>query len=388
MDLFARAKDWGKRVLLLNYKAWIVYLALVVTTLIGNFLKGPNEVPDPIPEPPDIIWPDGWVAPSEDEIKTNLAQLKVKQGFCLFSETEANQVFTEGKDVPLWKMYQSAHGKPLPSRDQKNIGTCVSLGFAGCVEVRLAVQTATRKGTNARIENIATEVIYGGSRYNIHGRLAIQGDGSTGSYAVRWLSEYGICERKNYPDAGVDLSEYSVDRSRDWGNRGVPSQMLPYCKPNLCTYALVQSSEECLKALETGCPVGVCSNVGFGFIERGPVTRDSEGRLRAVNNWNHCMFIAGYREDIKSFLIVNSWGSKWVNGPKGKYDDIPDGSFWAEWNTVDRMLKQRDSYAISGVNGFKKTKLEPKDWAVFNQQFVKPLPFNLGVFDHVTPIAF
>jgi hypothetical protein len=74
------------------------------------------------------------------------------------------------------------------------------------------------------------------------------------------------------------------------------------------------------------------------------------------------MAVIGYRADKKGYLILNSWGPKWVKGPAGKYSDIPDGSFWCDEPTMARILAQGDSYAVSGVKGFPRRKIEIDDW--------------------------
>ena len=46
-------------------------------------------------------------------------------------------------------------------------------------------------------------------------------------------------------------------------------------------------------------------------------------------------------------LVVNSWGN-YVQGGKWP-DDQPDGTFWAERETVERILSQGDCWAIAEV---------------------------------------
>jgi hypothetical protein len=88
------------------------------------------------------------------------------------------------------------------------------------------------------------------------------------------------------------------------------------------------------------------------------------------------MCIGGYQGGTrKGFLIINSWGSGWVRGPPGKFDDIPPGSFWADYAVVDRMLRQQDSYAVSDVSGFKRRKIVPDDWIV-KERIWRPLVAN------------
>ena len=103
----------------------------------------------------------------------------------------------------------------------------------------------------------------------------------------------------------------------------------------------------------------------FGVLGREPITRDADGFLRPRGTWMHCMCIAGYQGGKRpGFLLVNSWGNRWLSGPPGRFADIPEGSFWADFNVVDRMLKQGDSYAVAGVEGFRRRKIDPSDWIV------------------------
>jgi hypothetical protein len=386
--------DWVKVLLPTNVKKIAFATGLTVILSVVNCFRVDNgQEPLPIPDIPLPLWPDGIVSPGVDGRNDALQTLRTFQGFAEFSETEANQLIVGAdEDVPLWKFYLTANGIPIQDRDQLDIGSCVSFGYAGACELRIAVQYVTKKGGPiSKVPNLVQEVIYGSSRVDVNGgRCPIpfgpdgRNDGSCGAWAVKALSSIGLLERKTYPN--VDLTTYSVALCKKWGDSGVPADIKTEAKKNLCTYALVKNCEELLKSLQIGCPVAVCSSIGFGNV---PCTRDGDGRLRAVNRWGHCMYIAGYRADIKSFLIINSWGKRWVNGPKGKYEDIPDGSFWADWATVERMLNNGndpDSYAISGVNGFKRTKLKAEDWAVVAPLIKPKQPFLRGV-DHAFVLA-
>ena len=60
-------------------------------------------------------------------------------------------------------------------------------------------------------------------------------------------------------------------------------------------------------------------------------------------------------------LCLNSWGPSWVSGPKWPPDQ-PDGSFWVEARVATRMLSGRDSFAVSGYEGFPYRPLDHGDW--------------------------
>lgn len=79
---------------------------------------------------------------------------------------------------------------------------------------------------------------------------------------------------------------------------------------------------------------------------------------------HNCMALDGYHTDERGKEyghIVNSWGTSWISGPVGWGSPGGDG-FWAEASVIDRMLRQGDSWAFSGVTGFPARK--PLDWNV------------------------
>lgn len=352
------AKPFWMRLLPTNWRAIVAWAAIAITTTTINCIRGPNVEPLPIPEPPTPTFPDGWFKPSDQDTRETLALV----GVWRFSDTDAAAMSGGDEDAPVWRFYAKVHGQSFPARNQGEIGSCVSFGFAGAVEMSLAAQSILRRGPpQIAVPEVVQEVIYAGSRVEIHGgRLPPDlqgGDGSTGAWAAKWLSTGGIVARGKY--GSLDLSEYDVPRCRMWGERGVPGEIKTDSKKNLCTYALVRSSSEARQALQQGYPIAVCSSQGFTS------TRDNDGFATAQGQWMHCMLIAGYRGGSRpGFLIVNSWGPNWIKGPKGSYPDIPEGSFWAESSVVDRMLKQEDSFAVSGVGGFKKARIAPEDWIV------------------------
>lgn len=301
----------------------------------------------------------GWKPPTEAERARTLRLLNTPR----WEDTEA---FGGGAgpedDAPVWRFYQKVTGQPVPADDQGQIGSCVGFGSARAAELSLASKIHGKRGPPQQFSTNLREAIYAGSRINVDPRNPIDGgDGSTGERAARWLK------------AGVggllptgQHGNYSVSRCREWGNRGVPANLVPDCQANPCDTTLVTSANQAREALQQGYAIFVCSDQGFTQV------RDKDGFLRPSGTWMHCMCIAGYQGgQRKGFLIINSWGSGWVSGPTGRFDDIPPGSFWADVQTVDRMLKQGDSYAVSDVNGFKRRKILPDDWIV-RQRVLRP----------------
>lgn len=248
--------------------------------------------------------------------------------------------------------------------NQLNIGSCVSYGTGLVVDINTAIQV--KNGTSDTWLPVAEESIYGGARVQAMGRSTSPGgDGASGAGASKFLKNWGCVFRKDYPDLGVNLSKYSVDLCRAWGYYGSGGRDH---KPEFDKIArehpvkqitMVRTAEECKVAIQSGYAVAVCSNRGFTRY------RDKLGFSEPSGSWSHCLAIVAYRNQSTGrigFLIINSWGSTWNSGPlwppEGSgFRTQPLGSFWSDWDTVDQMLRQMDSYAYSDVVGFPKKKL-------------------------------
>ena len=112
------------------------------------------------------------------------------------------------------------------------------------------------------------------------------------------------------------------------------------------TVSLVSTYAELEDALANGYPITVCSNQGF------TMSRDANGFCRPRGSWAHCMLIVGVRADkgMEGACIFQSWGSDVPSGPLAL--DQPPNSFWADKNTVSRMLAAQDSWSLSSFDGY------------------------------------
>lgn len=239
------------------------------------------------------------------------------------------------------------------------VHNCVSWGFAHGADIHLAIMWLA--GDSADWKPAATESIYGGSRVEARGvQNGGWSDGSYGAAAAKWLRDYGLLFRQQYD--GVDLSTYSAKRAKDWGyygngGQGDDGKLDEVAKRHpVRNVALVSTFDEAAAAIQSGYPVPVCSMVGF------EMQRDQDGFARASGSWAHCMCFVGVRYGNRpGLLCLNSWGPTWITGPKWPAD-MPEGSFWVDKATVNRMLSQRDSFAISGHDGFPFKKLDHAAW--------------------------
>lgn len=262
---------------------------------------------------------------------------------------------SSGDEIFLYRAVEKVSPGLFPL-NQGNVGTCVSFGYGAACDILLAMDKVA--GKSSKFVPVAEESLYGGMRVEGANRtFGGWSDGSSGYAAQRWLTKAGGAIYRQvytFPKYTVDLTKYDPQRARNWGaygnggqedgpNNGPLDQEAR--KAPVKSAVLVKTLEELDVALKNGYPVPICSGQGFSNV------RDKDGFCRAQGRWAHCMVIVGKRNGgRKGYLILNSWGSSWVSGPK--YRDQPDGSFYAEPSVVLRILQANDSYALSGQSGF------------------------------------
>jgi len=259
----------------------------------------------------------------------------------------------KGKAVLLHKNLEKVLGK-FPIHNQ-TIGDCVSHGWSLCIDVLKATEIVAGEAESFNAET-ATEAIYALSRVEIGGGRLGNEDGSLGAWAADAVKKYGTLARIKY--GNYDLTTYDGQRAKAWGGarKGLPDELEPIAKEHpVTTVSLVTTYEQARDAIANGYPVPVCSMQGFAE------TRDADGFAAPKGTWPHCMAFIAVDDAYKrpGLLCMNSWGPDWIRGPKR--NDQPDGSFWVDADVVNRMLAQRDSFAISGFQGYPARKL-PETW--------------------------
>lgn len=357
--------DWAK--LKVTYGPLVLRIAAYVLTAALGALATWLGLPAPEPVVVEVETPgeklvvvdpgplnglaEGWIA-DPDAVVLVSAELPIK----VFADTPAGAVMMEDlpKSVYGWKAYETLFARPPPIKDQSDIGSCVSFGTNTAVERTLAAEIVRRKGQSAEWTRFVEEATYGGSRVEVGGGR-IRGDGSIGAWAAQFVTKWGMVPRKQYPTR--DLTSYSTALCRDWGQRGVPDEFEAVARKfPVKSFVQVKSWDEAKKACAQDYFIAVCSNQGFAR------NRDANGVARASGSWAHCMAIDGYHtEGGREYgHVVNSW-DKYFTGPNG-WGNPQEDSFWAEASVIDRMLRQGDSWAFSGVTGFPARK--PLDWNV------------------------
>lgn len=244
--------------------------------------------------------------------------------------------------------YEQAAGRK-PYDEAQTTGDCVSHAVRGGADVARA-NDPDLHSTEDWIDRTATEPLYGARG---HG-----GQGASCSRIVEWAHKTGgLMLRKRYEELGLDLTQYEANIGIRWGSRGVPESVTSTAKKHqIGTISLVTSWEQARDAIANGYGLVCCSNVGFATMKR-----DSEGMIRPSGTWNHAMqwhAADDTRPGACRFCVQNSWGWNAHTGPK--VHDQPEGSFWIDQNTAQRMISQGGTYAVSNVAGFPKRTL--KDW--------------------------
>ena len=157
---------------------------------------------------------------------------------------------------------------------------CVSWGWGHGVDTILGIMYDL--GLTGEWREAATEAIYGGSRVEARGvKYGGWGDGSYGAAAAKYVNKWGILYRQKYDND--DLTQYSSNRAKQWGNYGVPDYLEPLAKDHpVKQVTLVTTFDEAAAAIQNGYPVPVCSGQGFSS------SRDKDGFARASGSWSHC----------------------------------------------------------------------------------------------------
>ena len=257
----------------------------------------------------------------------------------------------KGRTVLLWPYLEKAYGHALTPHAQE-IGDCVSHAYGLGIDSLTAVQLANSLVPQVWVAEAATETIYGGarvqSRVQLNGQSPIPGDGINSVNAAEFIKKFGVLLRQKY--GTHDYRRYDGDVARKLGQLGVPVELLVLCKLHpVQTTAIVKSWDEARDAVANGYPVTLASSVGFS-MRRG---RDQDGFLVPGRQpWYHCMLLAGIDDNARrpGGVILNSWGSDWVEGPTRL--NQPAGSFFADASVIDRMCRQGDSIALSQYVGY------------------------------------
>jgi intein/homing endonuclease len=180
-------------------------------------------------------------------------------------------------------------------------------------------------------------------------------DGWVCSEAAKTACEKGFLLRKPYPELGIDLTRYTEDTIRLGGRRPPGEKWLAESKQHVArTATFLKGRDQVRDYLAAGYGVFNCSGQGFAKA------RNEHGVARQIGKWSHAQSWLGFddRPEIHRIygqalvLWLNQWGGGWISGPRRIYGtdiDIPEGSFWALADTIDRC---GSVIALSSVAGW------------------------------------
>ena len=219
---------------------------------------------------------------------------------------------------------------------QGRVGSCVGCATAKALELMHG-------------QKFSAEWCYGMSRKHFQEHLSPRA-GSFCAYAAQMVKDVGALPCLDYSVLGDDMRVYSPARAKQW-QRGPPEQYEAVTSGYRSGFVKIETWEQLRDSIANGVPVIVGSNVGFG--PTSGAVRSSSGMLRARwwSKWPHAMVICGVSDGkSKRALLLNSWGSSWVTGPKWLGDE-PSGSFWISKADAEKILSYDDAYAILPVPG-------------------------------------
>jgi len=306
-------------------------------------------------------------------------------------DPESSQAILDDPGTPVWTMDSQAEGilgvgeawdgskspvilfnallKYIPEwfRGAQGIGDCVGWGWELAGSLTASCDAAA--GANWDITRPFSPIsIYAGARVEARGRTTgTWSDGAFGGAAAKWLSSWGALEAKDWstetgnPDH--DLTKYTGDKSKNWGywgnggqnDKGRLDEVAKRYKATECRQVL--TFEQAAKLIESGYAIAVCSLIGLSD------KRDRQGFVRRSGTWAHCMCFSGVRYDRPGLLCTNSWGNSWGLGnffPLNYSEAVQKCSAWLDADLCTTMLGAGDSYAVIGIQGLKRRKI---DWS-------------------------
>lgn len=237
----------------------------------------------------------------------------------------------QGNTYVLYRTYNTK------AMAQGSVGSCVGCAGAKCLEMMTG-------------KKFSAEWLYGSSRKCFDKTI---GAGSNCAWLAHSMMEIGGVQSGHYPILGFNLSMYDPALAYSW-ERGPPESLeWVAARSRTSGYVKITTWEQLRDSIANGHPVIVGSSVGFGAKDNA--RRDSTGMLhsRWWSRWGHAMVVCGASDgDSKRVLLLNSWGSSWVSGPKWLGDE-PDGSFWITKQDAEKILSYGDSYALLPFVGSK-----------------------------------
>ena len=269
-----------------------------------------------------------------------------------------------GKLTALFATVESVFPGCLPGPSQL-WGDCVSWGCSRALLASLAAEIYDSRAdeVTGNIEG-APELPADGIRNSVIAAESLfawrgfSSDGWVCSEAAQVACQQGFLIRKPYPHLGIDLTNYTKKTIQLGGATPPGGDWLAESKQHIArTATFLKGREQCRDFLASGYGIFNCSGLGFESV------RDENGVSRQRGSWAHSQAFLGYDdrpETIKKYgQALVHWQNSWASfnsGPRGVMGTtllIPNGSYWALADTIDRC----QCIALSSVAGWPRRRL-------------------------------
>ena len=202
------------------------------------------------------------------------------------------------------------------------------------------------------------------------------GNGWDCASAVRGIMREGMILMRNYPELGIDFSDYSQGLNSRYARSGPPANVAAVAREHTIRESIEADTQEATRDLmAAGKGIIDCGSQGYSS------TRDQNGVSKRRGSWAHSMRQGGFDDRPWAYetygeplvLIGNSWGT-WNSGGRDIQDSaryvpaalkqfwiqmgivnpatgnimIPDGWFWTPWSHAANRYR----IALSGANGW------------------------------------
>lgn len=169
----------------------------------------------------------------------------------------------------------------------------------------------------------------------------------------RKILAHGMLLCQNYPELGVDYTEYSGRQANQFRGNAPEKLRVEGRKHVVRTMTVCKSQEEVRDLIANGYGISTCGSEGYSS------QWDENGVSKRSGTWYHAMALAGFDDrDITKQkygealgYLWQSWGKNWGAGPRtilGTNIQTPGGGFWVRWS----QLKNRSFIAFSSLNGW------------------------------------
>jgi hypothetical protein len=295
----------------------------------------------------------GWIR-DPAHVEQLIASLPTKT---IYNQGIIRGATTGPLETCLWDAEFAVTGRVRDAHNQLSVGICTGEAWTGAGEDTEFIQIA--KGSPDEFQWLCSEFLYGGGRVTI-GQSQIGGDGAATSWLGQYGLQYGFLPRKNYAPNGPDMTNYSEEHARYYGDMGVPPALLSEQRLHVFkAIAPCRDVQTAIDALMNWYPIVAGSSQGFEG------KRDADGCIAPRGSWSHCTYYRGgifYGRRPRVFY-QQSWGKMCssvgsgepmtITLDSGRPVTLPMGCFGVDLDVFEkRILSAEDAWILSGEDGF------------------------------------